>query len=1293
MDSFSSSQEPRGSANVSPQAAQQQSSNLATLGQQRHQTTNPFWQNWAGDDPWNPLAFGAPNDGQTRSQLIGSANFQTSYQDYRSKPLLSECDTNPEDSAYGSRLTHSIGNPSAYGEDMDPDVQNLEPQNSDAQLVNRNLETLQLQCQPASNDAHLYQDQWVRPYPPASVATAPVGGERRWICGECQKRCRTRSELSPVPSQDLEGVGGSAMAYLQAQEQLPGLAHPSTILSFRVPYGERRASQSQSGTNNPPRGPPSLSFDRDASSLATVREGDENFVHPDIIHGRSALPSNQWPVSASEEDAPGDDVTASEAEQPDDDALETMDGVQQGEGTTTDVSRNSGDSGSQQVDVRMVDADEAQRTPKAIPPHEKESKTPSDVSPESAYVDLLDKIPKELIASYLKKRFADLGEEASKLDTVNSKSQSHPHKCQDCDKAFPRLCELKKHQKRHSKPYGCTFADCKKTFGSKNDWKRHESIQHYQLETWICDCVKPDSAEPCGKVCYRRESFRNHLSKEHEITDTSKLEEKVEGCRKGRHCDAHFWCGFCQETVEIKETDNTWAKRCDHIDDHFSGRRVPQRDISEWIHEKDHRVVPSAPQVDESESSSGSSPCDPISPQSSVSTENSGEDRRGRKKDMYMWTCALSNLAAIHTRAMMALIRGGRHQEETSCIKLSQASHQRQLAGGLTIELYFALLCFALLCFAHPWPNHSRAQTQFVLYRPTNIQRPIAIAIAIASPLRLQGMLRLTHTGTPDSVNPEDFTCQIDPLLQHMAPYPSHEGTYCGTNSMQRYLQEPQSSYLIASSHVDIPGTQYTGIYPNMGGPAHQNSQVRPGSPMSYQPSSAASGPHSPNWTDNDAHVSTLGPSTPSDVAVLSPNIVGSGSLSPSVSLYGLSSGPQGCVDPAIIEPSQPFSGIREEQEINAFTLDMNAEFDGATSNSIYQGDGSSSPSTFDPLPQELYPQPDTKTAYPDPDDTDLDVNLENEAETIHGDDGDDEYRPNCRTKSPRNAKGGSRRARTRRLSSSTNASRGKVTKSRSIAHGTPARKLLSSCENMLCIHCQKVFNDDVSLQKHINAMHTRPFICVFHFAGCNHAFANKNEWKRHVSAQHLNLHYWLCTTGACGYPSTPLKGVLGTATHCRVFKRKDLYTQHIRRMHAPEEVAKADKKNKTFPPEWSAQEKKLQEEAFRQRCKLPDYMDCPAKGCTTVFNNGHKTWDDRMEHVAVHLERASKNEEPHVVFGGTNDEALTEWASHPNVRVIVSTSGGWETFQPLKAAKTELSRLTSVHDEGLDEDAEGEEC
>ncbi|KAF4438493.1 hypothetical protein F53441_12774 [Fusarium austroafricanum] len=693
MDSFNSPRDQRNSANVSPQSAQEQDTNLAALGQPRSQAPNPFWQNWTGDEPWNPLSFGTPNDGQTRSQLIGSANFQTSYQDYRSKPLLSECDTNPEDSAYGSRLTHSIGNPSAYGEDIDPDIQTLESQNPDAQLVNRNLETLQLQCQPASSNSQLYQDQWVRPHPPASVATAPVGGERRWVCGDCQKRCRTRSELSdrtvsgrtfvcnigncakkskvwpradnfrshlqrihskiysanddlseyvhrPVPSQDLEGVGGSAMAYLQAQEQSPGLVHPSAILSFRGPYGDRRASQPQHGTNNLSRGSATVSLDQDASGLATVREGDEGFIQPDILNDSDPLPPHRWTVpTSSEEDAPGDDITASESGQPDDIAPEIMDGVQQGGASDTETSSLSEEFGPQQPDVRMIDADEAQRTPRATLSQENSTTDSPNTSPGSAYDAVLDTIPKELIASYLKKHLVGSRDETPKPDTSRHKSQTHLHKCQDCEKAFPRLCELKKHQKRHSKPYGCTFIGCKKSFGSKNDWKRHESIQHYQLETWICDFTKSDSGEACNKVCYRRESFRNHLGKEHTITDSRKLEEKVESCRRGRHCDAHFWCGFCQETVEIKETDNTWAKRCDHIDNHFSGRQVPQRDISEWIHEKDHRTGVKGLRSVGLGSSSSSSTSDPKSPQSSVSPENSGEDRQSRKKEMYMWTC------------------------------------------------------------------------------------------------------------------------------------------------------------------------------------------------------------------------------------------------------------------------------------------------------------------------------------------------------------------------------------------------------------------------------------------------------------------------------------------------------------------------------------------------------------------------------------------------------------------------------------------------------------------------------
>ncbi|KAF4438494.1 PR domain zinc finger protein 10 [Fusarium austroafricanum] len=546
----------------------------------------------------------------------------------------------------------------------------------------------------------------------------------------------------------------------------------------------------------------------------------------------------------------------------------------------------------------------------------------------------------------------------------------------------------------------------------------------------------------------------------------------------------------------------------------------------------------------------------------------------------------------------------------------------------------------------------------------------------------------------PDYINHQDLAGRIDPLLQYSTPHSSQQSLRHGTNSMQRYLQEPQNNYFTAPPSVALPNAQYTGIYPDMGSPLHRSSQFRHGSPTSYQPSSAASGPQSPPWTDNDVYGdSTQGPSTPSDIAVLSPNIVCSGSQSPSVSLYGLSNAPQECVNPAAIEPNHSFPDIHGEEELGSFTLDLNADFDSVTPNSFCQDRGSSPAPTSITPPSEPYSQDHLKESYPEFERMDLDTKVEDCIEA--SDDGDGEYKPNSRTKSSQAPKGGSRRSRTKQSSSSANPNRAKITKPQPPPRAAGARRFLSSSSsgNTMCAYCQKSFPDGVSLQKHINAIHSRPFVCVFHFAGCNKAFANKNEWKRHVSAQHLNLHYWSCTTSTCGYSQNPSKGILGDPTHCRVFKRKDLYTQHIRRMHAPADVARADKKDKSFPHDWIVQEKTLQEEAFRQRCRLPDYMHCPAEGCTAVFNNGHKTWDNRMEHVAVHLERAANNEEPQVMFGGANDKALTEWASHPSVRVIVATTKGWELCQPLKAAKTELSRLTSVNYEGLDEDAEGEEC
>ncbi|KAL7799045.1 hypothetical protein V8C37DRAFT_398882 [Trichoderma ceciliae] len=120
-------------------------------------------------------------------------------------------------------------------------------------------------------------------------------------------------------------------------------------------------------------------------------------------------------------------------------------------------------------------------------------------------------------------------------------------------------------------------------FGSKNDWKRHESSQHFQMESWNCDFPG------CDKVLPRREQFKTHLEHNHKLTDGQVIENKLESCRLGRHCDPRFWCGFCDKFIEIrKKVLNSWTKRCDHIDSHLFGKDgMEKKTMNEWCYLED----------------------------------------------------------------------------------------------------------------------------------------------------------------------------------------------------------------------------------------------------------------------------------------------------------------------------------------------------------------------------------------------------------------------------------------------------------------------------------------------------------------------------------------------------------------------------------------------------------------------------------------------------------------------------------------------------------------------------------
>jgi hypothetical protein len=161
-----------------------------------------------------------------------------------------------------------------------------------------------------------------------------------------------------------------------------------------------------------------------------------------------------------------------------------------------------------------------------------------------------------------------------------------------------------------------------------------------------------------------------------------------------------------------------------------------------------------------------------------------------------------------------------------------------------------------------------------------------------------------------------------------------------------------------------------------------------------------------------------------------------------------------------------------------------------------------------------------------------------------------------------------------------------------------------------LCSHAP--FKDSSSLRKHIAAAHTRPFPCAFSFAGCTSTFGSKNEWKRHIASQHLCLTYYRCS-------SCPQSTVEGKGNE---FNRKDLFTQHLRRMHAPFAIKKAIAKGDSkLQLEWETHVKEMQASCLVIRRSPPQRSACPKPDCSNVFE-GAGSWDDWTEHVGRHMEK-----------------------------------------------------------------------
>jgi hypothetical protein len=523
----------------------------------------------------------------------------------------------------------------------------------------------------------------------------------------------------------------------------------------------------------------------------------------------------------------------------------------------------------------------------------------------------------------------------------------------------------------------------------------------------------------------------------------------------------------------------------------------------------------------------------------------------------------------------------------------------------------------------------------------------------------------------------------IDPILQ--SPSPNHYDNRWATPTQLK--ENSTTAPFFPDLCRQVP--DHTTTRPALGiSPVPPPSQTRLASPVSSIELSSSGSAHSPD-ADTESYHDNI-PRTPPDTAVLSP-FQPSLSQEPFAHALQFSGMGSGYVNPFDVNPSQPPEYCESDNGIIDFGFthqNYNFDMNGSCDMEPAQSTGVPGFTTRRASPDQMRPMVkrsvDASSQYPPPPkDEDMGSDDDAPGKRQNDDDADGDYWPNKRQRTAaRTPQRGMKTATATTLSASSRRTRNRannIPPARSFT--TTSSSNTDSKTSFTCPTCkQRNFPSQADLDAHIKKQHLRSFNCVFDFAGCDSTFGSKNEWKRHVSTQHLLLHYWVCTEGACANAHTTSPSPSSPATptanpNGAIFNRKDLFTQHLKRMHAPKAVkdhlpsSKHRTTTTTAKPtpnptttnaltQWEARLKHLQENAIRPRCALPALMRCPVPSCLAEPFRGQDAWNQRMEHVAKHMERAAQGKEPRVVFGGDGDATLVRWAARADVAIIVPRGG-----------------------------------
>ena len=194
---------------------------------------------------------------------------------------------------------------------------------------------------------------------------------------------------------------------------------------------------------------------------------------------------------------------------------------------------------------------------------------------------------------------------------------------------------------------------------------------------------------------------------------------------------------------------------------------------------------------------------------------------------------------------------------------------------------------------------------------------------------------------------------------------------------------------------------------------------------------------------------------------------------------------------------------------------------------------------------------------------------------------------------------------------------------------------------------------------------------CVFQFAGCDHSAHSEEEWKHHVTHDHIPGLYWVCEHPTCQAAVDDISGKVTCNVSptdyrprplpkekSRVFASPALYVQHLYTEHCVRGCSSCQHLPQKPPPYANSSIRgwvlNKVDAAMRADVGLPEHLQCPANGCTASFH-GSTGWTQRMDHVANHLKLRYRDS---VEFDETSDRELIEWASRPDVAIIGRTPG-----------------------------------